>query len=111
MSQTDNRRYERIPFSTDLTIVDLATQLEYEGHSINLSLGGISFYAERFFDTGSRIMICARADRSGAGPVTSISATVQWCRIEGDGTIMGAEFDQSLSRSFHPELCERLCSA
>ena len=110
MSGIERRQYERTPFSTGVTIVDQATQRQYEGHSIDLSVGGMSFYSERFFDKGSSIALIARIGQSQGSEVTSIPATVQWARVEGDGAIMGVEFCQPLSRSAHPELYERLCS-
>jgi c-di-GMP-binding flagellar brake protein YcgR len=109
MNGAERRQYDRIPFRTELTIIDLATQARYSGFSIDLSLGGMGFYVERFFDKGTPIDIIAKDNRPGHEP-TRITATVQWAKVEADGAIIGARFSQQLSPAAHPELCERLYS-
>ena len=103
------RRFPHVPFSTDLTVVDLLDRRRYAGHSIDLSRGGIGFYAERFFPAGTRIDVVVPAG-PGPGRAVSLPATVRWSRIEADGAVMGAEFDTLLGPAVCPELYERLCS-
>lgn len=110
MLPSERRRYERVPFSTELTVIDARDRRRYKGWSIDLSLGGMSFFAERFLQAGSRIAILARLPGSRDGPATPVEATVQWSRVEADGAVMGAEFTQALSNAFQPQLYEALCS-
>jgi c-di-GMP-binding flagellar brake protein YcgR len=110
MNGSERRQYDRVPFRTELTIIDLATQVRYSGFSIDLSLGGMGFYAERFFEKGTPVDIVARDNRPGREGATRITGTVQWARVEGDGAIIGVRFSRLLSPEAYPELCERLCS-
>jgi c-di-GMP-binding flagellar brake protein YcgR len=110
MTTRERRRYEHVPFSMELTIVDLQDNRRYKGRSINLSLGGIGFYAERFFEVGSRLTILAQPGHSRDQRVRPITVTVRWSRVEAEGAVMGAEFSQLLSPAVHPELYESLCS-
>ena len=109
MNGKERRRYEHVPFSTSLTIIDLASQRRYEGRSIDLSMGGIGFYCERFFQTGAGIAVLAQIGRPGGDRLTPIHATVRWARVEGDGAVMGAEFGEPLSPASQPRLCQCIC--
>jgi len=110
MYGSERRQYERVPFRTELTIIDLGTQARYSGFSIDLSLGGMGFYTEHFFEKGTPVDIVAGDGRGGHEAVTRITATVQWARVEGDGAIIGVQFSRLLSPDAYPELCERLYS-
>ncbi len=108
MNRHERRRYEHVPFSMDLVIVDQKSQSRFKAHSINLSLGGVAFYAERFLESGTRITVLAQLGRSEGDNPAPIPATVAWAKVEADGAIMGVGFDAPLSPATHPKLCERL---
>ena len=107
---TNRRRYEHIPFSVELTVVDLADNRRYKGHSVNFSLGGVGFYCERFFESGARVAVVPHLRGVPEHRLRPITVTIRWSRVESDGAVMGAEFSQVLSATVHPELYEALCN-
>ena len=111
MAFKERRLYKHIPFSAELTIVDRATRRRYKGYSINLSLSGIGFYGERFLEAGTPINILVHLGQAITDQPEQITAMVRWARVEGDGAIMGAEFDSPVTSANMPQLCERLYTA
>ena len=111
MMPSERRRHERVPYPTELTVVDLTTQCRLAGHGIDLSLWGIGFYVESFLEVGTRIALLLQPRHGGAEAAEPIEATVRWTRVETGGAIVGAEFSQTLSPTYRPRLYESLCNA
>ena len=110
MEPLSRRKYDRIPFSTTLEIVEVDTGHRIPGRSIDLSRGGVGFYAERFIPAGTRIRVNLDLP-AGYRPATVwLSATVMRATSEGAGGIMGAQFDSPLSPVSQPALCEMVDS-
>ena len=108
MTSIERRRYERVPFSARLTVVDLASGHRFKANAIDISVVGMAFYAEKLFGNNSRIRIHIRLKDAGQEQPVEVGATVRRARLEQDGAIMGAEFDAPLSPSHQPMLYERL---
>ena len=105
MSFAERRQYERVPFSCDLTIEDLGNGRRCKGCSINLSRGGIGFYADSFLATGAHVGIHLWVDRTEGRRPVELLATVRWARVEDRGAVLGAEFDCALTPAEQPLLC------
>ena len=106
MDTRQRRRYERISLSMDLEVKDLSTGRTWRGRSIDLSRGGMGFFAERFLPKGTPIRIHLQVPWDGRHVTAQVGATVMWSRTEGDGGVMGSMFDIELSPLNQPVLCE-----
>jgi c-di-GMP-binding flagellar brake protein YcgR len=106
MDHPERRLYERVSFSVDLEVVNLSTGQTCRGRSIDLSRGSMAFFAERFIAKGTRIRIRFWIKDNGSPVVIQVAATVQRAQTEGDGSIMGAEFDAPLDPKSQPLPCE-----
>jgi c-di-GMP-binding flagellar brake protein YcgR len=104
----ERRRYERVPFSADLSVLDLTSGARYQGHSVDLSQGGIGFYCPRFLPVGSRVRLFIWLTGGGRRRCVAVEAQVRWARAEETGAIMGAEFDCLLNLAHQPLLYECL---
>ena len=104
--QVERRRYARTSFSAELLITSPGGQPPCRGHSIDVSRGGIGFFSDRFLDPGTRAQITILTRRRGEPVTAVVPATIRWCRFDEAGAIAGAEFDDAISPSTHPELCE-----
>lgn len=102
------RRYGRMPFTNRLTVTDLSNGHSCKANAINLSLGGIKLYSERFFETGTRLRIHIWPKHSAEDNPIETVATVRWAGLENDGAILGTEFDKIVSRAENLELWELL---
>ena len=109
MTSVERRRYERVPFSAKLTVVDVASGHRFKANAVDISAVGIGFYAETLFAENSRISIPLQLKDDGREELVELGATVRRSRLEQDGAIMGAEFDAPLSPARQPRLYERLC--
>ncbi len=106
METLSRRKYERMPFSTDMEIVEVETGQRSHGRSVDLSRGGVGFYAEPFIPAGTHIRATLRVPVNGRTVTISLGATVIWATAEGSGGIMGAQFDTALNPIGQPVLCE-----
>jgi c-di-GMP-binding flagellar brake protein YcgR len=106
MDHPGKRSYERVSFSVDLEVLNLSTGQTCRGRSIDLSRGGMAFFAERFIAKGTRIRIRFWIKDNGRPVVIQVAASVQRAQTESDGGIMGAEFDAPLDPQSHPLPCE-----
>ena len=108
--EQERRKYVRVPFSAGLTITSISGQQTCSGNSINLSRGGIGLYCEKFFPTGTRLMIQVEMHYKGRVIKDQLSGTVRWAKIEQDGAILGVEFDELLNPTKNNDLCNVLDS-
>ena len=99
------RQYERIPFSTNLEVKNLAAGWTCRGRSIDLSRSGIGFFAEQFMPAGTRVRIGIWIEGNGLKVLTHVGATVTRTQAEGGGGIIGAQFDLALAPQSQPALC------
>jgi len=99
------RQYERIAFSTNLEVKNLAAAWTCPGRSIDLSRSGMGFFAEQFIPVGTRVRIGIWIEGNGLKVWTHVGATVTWAQAEGGGGIMGAQFDLALAPQGQPALC------
>jgi hypothetical protein len=106
MGYVEQRRYERIPFSTDVELRDSGSGHVCRGRSIDLSRGGIGFFSDRFIPAGTHVRITLSCRASGRPVAVTVGATVRRATTEGGGGIMGAQFDEILSPLSEPVLCE-----
>ena len=106
MDTLDNRKYERVPFSATVKVLDRETGLVVRGRSIDLSRGGIGFFAERFLPQGSHIRLILTMQAGGRPVTTAVDAVVMRATTEGAGGIMGAQFDRVLNPLDQSLLCE-----
>jgi hypothetical protein len=105
METTYQRKYERVPFSTRVEVRDQGSGMACTGRSIDLSRGGIGFFADRFLPKGSRIRLTVNMRVSGRPVAVTLDATIMRSQTEGDGGIMGAQFDKVLSPQDQSVLC------
>ena len=75
-----------------------------EASGININIGGIGFYSKKFFQKGSRISIQVCLDNKLHQNAVWINAVVVWSRIEQDGAVTGAQFDNIIKFENYPEL-------
>jgi hypothetical protein len=106
MDDQEKRRFERVPFSTTVQIRDQGTGLVTQGRSIDLSRGGIGFFAERFLPQGTRIRLTLTMRIQGRPVTTVVDAIVMRATTEGAGGVMGAQFDKVLNPLAQSLLCE-----
>ncbi|KKL51896.1 hypothetical protein LCGC14_2290920 [marine sediment metagenome] len=104
MGHSDQRRYERMPFQADLTIEDVDSGAQCPGRSLNVSRSGLSFHADRPFKPGTRLKVLVDLSRFGHEMPKPVSVTVHWVRPEGEGAVIGTEFDLILGPAYHREL-------
>ncbi len=84
-----DRKYERIPYQTDIKIK--YEDLELLGISRNISRGGVYIIISEEIPFGSKVELNFRLPKI-AGEV-SINATVRWLnQIEGEGFGLGVQF-------------------
>jgi c-di-GMP-binding flagellar brake protein YcgR len=99
------RQYERIPFSANLEVKNLAAGWTCQGRSIDLSRSGIGFFAEQFMPVGTRVRIGIWIEGNGLKVLTHVGATVTRAQAEGGGGIIGAQFDLAITPQGQPALC------
>lgn len=102
------REHERVPFTKRLTVMDSISGRKYEGNGIDISVKGIGFYSEKFLAEETRISIQVWLDETKKDPVW-INATVKWAKLEQDGAIIGAQFNNLVKSAEHPRLYEMIC--
>ena len=111
MARQERRRYRHVPFAISLTIVDEAAGRRYHGSSINMSKGGVGFFCEKFLQPNTQIVCVFHLGRGADRVDESVHAIVRWSKIDGDGAIGGAAFEQPLSQQEFPTLSDRLYAA
>lgn len=102
------RRYERISFFAELEVTDLAHGRIFGARSIDVSRGGIGFFAKLFLPTGSRIRLTIVFRSGGQERRCVLPAVVMQAHSEGDGAVMGAAFECPLTPADQPLLCDLL---
>ena len=110
MAGQERRRYRHVPFATSLTIVDEAGH-HYRGSSINLSKGGLGFFCEKFLQPNARIVCIFHLGHGAERVDEHVPAIVRWGKIDTDGAIGGAAFEQPLTIQTFPALSDRLYTA
>ncbi len=101
------RRYERVSFSVDLDVAEMPAGPKFRARSIDLSRGGVGFFARRFIPTGTRVQVAFHLVNDGKEEIAVVAATVMNTRMEGDGSVMGAAFDTPISPATQPALSRR----
>lgn len=110
MPQDYVRRYERVPFFTDLEIKDLTSGKACRGRSLDVSRGGMGFFADHFMPKGSRVRISLRLRRGDRWISVQLDAIVMRSLVEEGGAIHGVAFQPELSPATCPDLCDCLDS-
>jgi|WetSurMetagenome_2_1015567.scaffolds.fasta_scaffold56391_3 hypothetical protein len=105
MDTWPGRKYERIPLSKTVEITDMSTGITCHGQTIDLSRGGLGFFAERFIPAGTHVCVTLSVELDGKPTVVTTLATIARAEPEGSGGIMGAAFDDPLSPVHAPLLC------
>lgn len=105
---TNMRRYERVPFLTQVEIKDLSTGTGLPGRSIDLSRGGIGFFCRRFIPPGTPILIQINMHKGRIKLTACARAVVVQAKFEDSGAVMGAAFEPVLHPAVQPLLCDYL---
>ena len=105
------RCYQRVPFTAQLTVFASGGVMLSRGYAINLSRGGIGFYADDPVPADQAVKIILRTTIGGKPFEAELPATVCWCVPQEPGAIAGAEFAAVLTPETHPELCACLKGA
>ncbi len=102
------RRYERISFFAEVEVTDLARGKTFRARTIDLSRGGVGFFARVFVPTGSRVRLAIAFRYGGQDRRCILPGVVMQARPEDDGVVIGAAFEQALAPANQPVLCDLL---
>jgi hypothetical protein len=106
MEFREQRKYERTSFSAEVAVRDLETGQTMQGRSIDLSRSGLGFFASHFMEKGTRVRVSITFRLDGRPTVIAITGTIMRSTTEGDGGVMGVQFDTVLSPLSQPRLCQ-----
>jgi hypothetical protein len=104
---TFKRRYERVPFFCDLTL--LATGAVHRACAVDLSLGGVGVATTAFAARGQTVRVAFHLRDARQQPrIEEVIGRVAFCRADEDGNFLGVEFLEPLRATEQPELTRRL---
>lgn len=100
-----HREFIRHTADVPLEVTAVAGAAPVARHGVNVSHGGLAFTSEEYVEPGSTILIRIPE----VEPPFEAHARVAWCRREGSGFWVGAQFLDS-GDAFRARMVEQVCS-
>jgi len=92
----DNRRFERMPFYSQVTVDLSGGDVRLEARSANISLGGVGLICPTALPVGEHVTLTFHLT-SSAGPVAErVTGRVVSSRFDDGVALIGVEFDAVL---------------
>ena len=104
----ERRRYERVPFFSDVILRPADSTRPLSARTVDLSLGGVGLVTTATLMLGDYVTVTFPFPDAAARRTTEILGRVASFRADEDANLVGVEFLEPLSVARAPELVRRM---